>query len=244
MTVMDYGRVRWLVGQVGAAANGIHETRDPNGPPVSLVLGLPSGAYEPPREEGAPPVGTVPQAAFGNTMNGRYCHTTWQDTASEVATASGHLRVSLEADVARLDAVIHAFEKQDWDSADELCAASMRSGSLDVFNTHLDSQSADRRELQAGKAVDTLETSLAPTIFTGDFNTAHPPEVGRLIDDRWQIVSNDADDQPINTFHDRSIDKIYTTPGIVVTNPAVEVAGQPSDHDALLVELAVAPPWP
>lgn len=222
MVHIDVDRVGWLIDQVGVAANAIHGTR---------------GASD--------PTGTVSAGAFGNTMSGSFCHSAWQDTATEAATACGYLRDTLGSDYSRLGAVLHTFQQMDDEAADEICAAGLRSNALDVFNTHLDSKSGERREDQAREAVNVIEPSLTPTIFAGDFNTETPPEVDRLTGQGWVDASLDADGQPIPTSsHDNAIDKIYASPGVAVEGPAEEISGGPSDHDGIVVELSVAPPWP
>lgn len=222
MTHIDVERVRWLIGQVGVAANAINGSR---------------GASD--------ESGSVAASAFGNTASGSFCHTAWQETATEASTATGFLRTSLEADWSRLGVVLHTFEQMDAESADEICATGLRSGSLDVFNTHLDSKSGDRRQEQAEDAVNAIEPALGPTIFAGDFNTETPPELDRLTGVGWVEVSVDADGNPLATSsHDNAIDKVYASPGVVATGPAEEVDGGPSDHDGIVVNLAIAPAWP
>lgn len=237
MVYLDIERVRWLIGQVTAAANAINETRDPATAP-RFIPGSPSGADPDPD-----PVGTVPATAFGNTAGASPCHTAWQDVATGVGDVLGYLRMSLEADVGRLDTVLRAFQETDAESADELCAAGLRSNALHVFNTHLDAHSAERRADQADAAVDEIEPQLAPTIFAGDYNTETPPEVDRLEDRGWTDAST-AYGRDVPTFGDRAIDRVYTSPGIVATGPAESIEGHPSDHDPLRVDLAVAPAWP
>jgi hypothetical protein len=226
VTHIDLERVGWLKRQLDAAAEGMEK-----------------------RTTGTPPLGNVSYPAFGNTTGSALCFEIWRDTAAEIQTAFGHLRFSLEADVGRLDAVMHTFSRMDAEAADDILAAAMRSNSLDVYNTHI--ASGDKREAenvrgeQVGQAVGHIEAGAGgPAIFTGDFNTTEPPAVGRLQAQGWTDASTNASGDPVGTYHGRPIDKVYVGPGVAVTGPARAIDGASSDHDGLVVDVGVAPAWP
>lgn len=213
-------RVRWLRAQVETAVNEM-------------------GSVAP----GTPQVGTVSATAFGNTAGSELCYAAWWDTANEAEKASRYLRLSLDGDAHRLDAIMYAFTRTDAESADRITATMMRSHTLGVFNTHLDSKSGQRREQQLDRSVDYVGSSSGPAIFTGDFNT-ETPDVDPLLGHGWVDASKDAAGNPVPTEGSRAIDKAYVGPGVVVTGPARTVEGDPSDHEGLVVDVGVLPGWP
>ncbi|MDI6105853.1 endonuclease/exonuclease/phosphatase family protein [Actinoplanes sp. NEAU-A12] len=201
------------------------------------------------RTTATPPLGGLSYPAFGNTPGSALCHEIWRDTMTEAQTAFEHLRFSVEADVGRLDAIMHTFSRVDAEAADDLCAAAMRSNSLAVHNTHVASgagrEAENVRRAQVGRAVDHIEAGAGgPAVFAGDFNTAEPPEVSRLQAQGWTDASTNAGGGPVGTHHGRPIDKVYAGPGVAVTGPARPIDGGPSDHDGLVVDVGVAPAWP
>jgi Endonuclease/Exonuclease/phosphatase family len=226
VTHIDLERVGWLRNQIDAAADGMEK-----------------------RTTATPPLGDISYPAFGNTTGSALCYEIWRDTTAEAQTAFGHLRFSVEADVGRLDAIMHTFSRVDAEAADDLCAAAMRSNSLDVYNTHIASgegrEAENVRRDQVGRAVDHIEAGAGgPAVFAGDFNTADPPEVDRLRAQGWTDASTNWNGEPVGTHHGRPIDKVYAGPGVAVTGPARPIDGGPSDHDGLVVDVGVAPAWP
>lgn len=226
MTHIDLERARWLRDEVERAVNGMDK---------------PTPA--------TPPVGNVSPAAFGNTAGKALCYEAWRDTTAAAETAYGYLRLSLDADVGRLDAVMHTFARMDAEAADDFCAAAMRSNTLDVYNTHVasgtDADAARVRSRQLDPAVDHIEGNAGPAIFAGDFNEENPPQVDRLQGQGWADASTDASGAPVATSGSgRPIDKVYVSPGVVVTDPARAIDGGPSDHDGLVVDVGVVPAWP
>ena len=211
----------WLRDQVEAAVNGMDK-----------------------RTRTVPPVGNVAPSAFGNTSGSALCYEGWRDTTAEAETAFGYLRLSLEADVNRLDYILYTFSRMDAEAADDLCAAALRSNTLDVFNTHLDSKDDQRRSDQLDRSVEHIEAGDGPAIFAGDFNTDNPVEAYRLTGEGWDDASKDADGNPVKTHGGKAIDKVYVGPGVVVTDPARSIDGGPSDHDGLVVDVGVTPAWP
>jgi hypothetical protein len=220
VTHLDFELVTWLRNQVQAAVDGMDE-----------------------RTPAMPRIGNVSAYAFGNTLSSALCYEGWRDTTAEAETAFGYLRLSLEADVGRLDAIMHTFLWTDAEAADDLCVAAMRSNTLDVYNTHVDTD-AGRRSGQLDQSVDHIESQGGPAIFAGDLNTADPPHVDRLKIQGWTDASTDANGNPVPTYKDRPIDKVYVGPGVVVTDPARSIDGGPSDHDGLVVDVGIPPAWP
>jgi endonuclease/exonuclease/phosphatase family protein len=200
----------------------------------------------PRRTVGMPALGAVPAEAFGNTTGSVVCAGDWRETMTEAQTGFEHLRISVEADVGRLDSVMASFRRMDIEVADDFCAAAMRSNSLDVYNTHVasDESGPEVRDEQLGRSVDHIQGAGGPGIFAGDLNSEQPPQVDRLQAQGWTDASTDGDGNPVKTRNGQAIDKIYAGPGVVVTQPARSIDGGPSDHDGMVVDVGVAPAWP
>lgn len=225
MTSIDLARVALLEEQFRAAAAGM-----------------------PKRTLSMPALGAASGPAFGNTVGSVVCADVWRETMAEAQSAFEHLRFSVEADVGRLKSVMDTFRRVDLEVADDFCAAAMRSNSLDVYNTHIASGEggeADRtRSDQLDRSVDHIEGGGGPGIFAGDLNTENPPQVDRLQAQGWTDASTGDDDKAVQTRRGQAIDKVYVGPGVVVTDRARSIDGGPSDHDGLVVDVAVAPAWP
>jgi hypothetical protein len=238
---MDYERVRRLAAEVAEAAGMLEEGR--------AALAGTSGDSE------------VTTGMFGNTGSAGACHSAHIETKSAGSLATQHLGTALSADEGRLRQVITTFQQVDHESADRLAAVATTSNSLNVYTTHVHSDSrgelgADDQERanQINTALDTLAETPGDTVFTGDLNidydsphegqdgvpeedTESAQAVGRLESELSYENAGDAAG-PTGNYGDEptdgQIDYVFTSPGLVPDSEnAQKVEGDPEHNQDL-----------
>ena len=227
MGTVDYDQIEWLAGQVAFARDVLDGARTSH-------LGA-----------------ALATTDVGDTEGATDCRWQHEHLAHNAGLALENLVSVLTSDVDRLRLAVDTYRESDRASANRVLSAG--DGTLDVFTTHAHSGGSEEddriRARQLGTFIDAVEEgSDGPTIVSMDANVSihedeqrgnddqAPEELGRFDDMGYMDA---ADVGP--TYHDRSIDYVFTSPGLEPGDAdRIEAdSDNLSDHDGQAVDISL-----